>query len=138
MRNRSLAALALTTALVPLPGSGAHASGGGGGEGAGGVFLVPMEEVTVPIIDADRVQGALRFKIVLDGGNAEGAHKATEELPMLRAATVAAGLEFARLNASGLRAVDAEQLDHDLTTALKTAEPALSRVLIVEVAASRT
>jgi hypothetical protein len=98
---------------------------------------VPMEEIVVPIIEADRVSGRLRFKLVIEAGSDEAAAKATAELPQLRAATVAAGLEFARLNASGLRAVDAEQLDHDLTTALKNAEPGVQRVLIVEVAASR-
>jgi hypothetical protein len=57
-------------------------------------------------------------------------------MPALREKTVAAALEFARLNASGLRAVDAQRLDHDLNAALKAAEPGVSRVLIVEVAAS--
>nr|WP_269141408.1 hypothetical protein [Sphingomonas sp. IC-56] len=121
---------------MPLPGGGdARASGGGGG-GAEGLNLVTMEQVVVPIIDADRVSGSLRFKLVLEAANAEAAAKATAEMPMLRQASVAAGLEFARLNASGLRAVDAEELDHDLTAALKIAEPGISRVLIVEVSAS--
>jgi hypothetical protein len=57
-------------------------------------------------------------------------------MPRLREATVAAALEFARLNASGMRAVDAGRLDHDLNAALKAAEPGVSRVLIVEIAAS--
>ncbi|MCD2324215.1 hypothetical protein LQ953_09345 [Sphingomonas sp. IC-56] len=136
MRNGTMAALALTAAVMPLPGGGdARASGGGGG-GAEGLNLVTMEQVVVPIIDADRVSGSLRFKLVLEAANAEAAAKATAEMPMLRQASVAAGLEFARLNASGLRAVDAEELDHDLTAALKIAEPGISRVLIVEVSAS--
>lgn len=135
MRNGTMAALALMAAAMPLPGGGdARAAGGGGG--AEGLNLVTMEQVVVPIIDADRVSGSLRFKLVLEAANAEAAAKATAQMPMLRQATVAAGLEFARLNASGLRAVDAEELDHDLTAALKIAEPGISRVLIVEVAAS--
>jgi hypothetical protein len=130
-----MAALALMAAAMPLPGGGdARAAGGGGG--AEGLNLVTMEPVVVPIIDADRVSGSLRFKLVLEAANAEAAAKATAQMPMLRQATVAAGLEFARLNASGLRPVDAEELDHDLTVALKIAEPGISRVLIVEVAAS--
>lgn len=137
MRNGTLAALALTAAVMPLPGGGdAQASGGGSGGGEG-LNLVTMEQVVVPIIDADRVTGALKFKLVLEAGTAEAAAKATAEMPMLRQATVAAGLEFARLNASGLRAVDAEELDHDLTAALKVAEPGIARVLIVEVSASQ-
>jgi hypothetical protein len=133
--RRSLAALALTTALVPVPGGGAYASGGGGA-GGGGLNLVPMEEMVVPIIEADRVAGALRFKLVLEASSPEAAAKATTEMPALREATVAAALEFARLNASGFRAVDAGQLDHELNAALTAAEPSLSRVLIVELSAS--
>jgi hypothetical protein len=134
--KRTLAALALGAAALPLPGGTAQASGGGGG--GEGLHLVPMDEIVVPIVDADRVQGSLRFKIVLDAGNDAVAQKVTAELPMLRSAALGAALEFARLEASALRAVDAEQLDHDLTTALKGAEHDLSRVLIVEVAASRS
>jgi hypothetical protein len=134
--RKMLAVLALTTALVPVPGSGgAHASGGGGA-GAGGLNLVPMDEVVVPIIEADRVAGNMRFKLVLEAHDAETAAKATAEMPELRETTVAAALEFARLNASGLRAVDAERLDHDMNAAIKAAEPGISRVLIVEVAAA--
>lgn len=131
----SLAALALTTALVPFPGSGgAQASGGGGG--GTGLNLVPMAEVVVPIIEADRVSGNMRFKLVLETRDAAAAANATATLPALRETTVAAALEFARLNASGLRAVDAERLDHDLSAALKAADPGVSRVLLVEIAAS--
>jgi hypothetical protein len=134
--RRSLAALALTTALLPFPGGGAHASGGEGG--SGGLNLVPMDEVIVPIIEADRVAGNMRFKLVLEASNAETAARTTAEMPELREATVSAALEFARLNASGLRAIDAGQLDHDLNAALKAVEPGLSRVLIVEVAAAQS
>lgn len=138
MRNGTLAALALTAAVLPAPGgSDAQASGGGGGS-AEGLNLVTMEQVVVPIIDADRVSGSLKFKLVLEALSADAAAKATAEMPMLRQATVAAGLEFARLNASGLRAVDAEQLDHDLTAAIKAANPEIAKVLIVEVAASNS
>lgn len=138
MRRGSFAALALTTALVPFPIGGARASGGGGAVGGEGLHLVPMDEVAVPIVEADRVAGALRFKLVLDAKDEAAAARMTAQLPALRATTVAAALEFARLNASGLRAVDAQQLDHDLTAALQPGEPGLSRVLIVEVAASRS
>lgn len=135
--KRSLTALAITSALVPFSG-GALAAGGSGGKGEGDLHLVAMQPVTVPIIDADRLSGSLRFRIVLDAGSAAAAAEATADLPRLRSATVAAALEFARLNASGLRAVDAERLDQDLTRALKAEQPDLARVLIVEVGANRT
>lgn len=61
----------------------------------------------------------------------------TAGLPRLRAATVAAALEYARLNVSGMRAVDVAGMDHDLTAALKAAEPGVARVLIVKVGANR-
>ncbi len=135
MRRSRLAALGLAAVATPLPGGLAQASGGsGGGEG---LNLVPMDEITVPIIDADRMAGSLYFKLVLEAGNSEVAAQVTKDLPVLRAASVSAGLEFARLNASGLRAVDAEQLDHDLTAAIKAAQPGITRVLIVEVRASQ-
>lgn len=138
MRN-SLAALALTTALVPFPGGGgAHASGGGGGSSGGSLNLVPMEEVTVPIIEADRVAGSMRVKLVLEASTGEVFANARAEMPRLREATIAAALEFARINASSMRAIDAGKLDHDLNAALRKAEPGLSRVLIVEVAASHS
>ncbi len=132
LRRETLAALGL--AALPLPGTGALASGGGAAAGEG-LHLVSMDEVTVPIIDSDRVNGTLNFKLVIDAGSQETATKINGEMPVLRAATIAAGLEFARLNASALRAVDAQRLDHDLTAALKAAEPGLVRVLIVEVEA---
>nr|WP_218625271.1 hypothetical protein [Sphingomonas sp. dw_22] len=128
-----MAALGLAAAAAPLPAGLAQASGEGGG---GKLHLVHMEEVIVPIVDADHMAGSLRFKLVLDAGTIESEALLLRDMPMLRAATVAAGLEFARLNASGLRAVDVERLDHDLTAAIKATDPGVVRVLIVEVAAS--
>jgi hypothetical protein len=135
VRRSQLAALGLAAVAAPIPAGTAQASGGG--NGAEGLHLVAMDEIVVPIIDADHMAGSLRFKLVLEAGDDEVAARVTKDLPILRAATVAAGLEFARLSASGLRAVDAEQLDRELTAALKAAEPGINRVLIVEVAASQ-
>ncbi len=129
-----MAALGLAT--LPVPIDGAQASGG---ESSGnGPFFVPMDEVTVPIVESDRVNGSLRFKLVLDGGNAEAAARLSQALPQMRAAIVAAGLEFARLSVSGLRAVDAQRLDAQLTAAARAADPGVARVLIVEVEATRS
>lgn len=133
MRRGSLAALGLAAVAAPLPAGMALASNETDG---GKLYLVPMEEIVVPIVDADHVAGSLRFKLVLDAGTLENSAHVTRDLPILRAASVAAGLEFARLNASGLRAVDVERLDKDLTAALKAADPRVARILIVEVAAA--
>ena len=136
--RRSVAALALTTALVPFPGGGAQASGNSVGTVAGGVNLLPMEEVVVPIIEADRIAGNMRVKLVIEASSVEALSRAVAGMPKLREATVATALEFARLNASGMRAVDAGRLDHDLNAALRAVEPGVSRALIVEIAASRS
>jgi hypothetical protein len=52
-------------------------------------------------------------------------------------AAIAGGVEFARLDASALRAVNVADLDKTLTGALKTVAPDLGRVLIVEVGATQ-
>jgi hypothetical protein len=132
--RKGLAALAVTTVLLPLPGGGARASGDAG---SAVLHLVPMDQMTVPIIEADRLAGEMRFRLVLETTTAEAAGKVREEMPELRAATLAAAAEFAGLNASGMRAVDAERLDRELGAALKAVEPGLSRVLIVEISARR-
>lgn len=98
-------------------------------------MLVTMTPITVPIIDADRLQGALQMTLVLNVGNADASAHATLEMPRLRAAAVAAALDFARLRASTLTAIDVGQLDIDLSKALKAVEPGLARVLIVDVSA---
>jgi hypothetical protein len=136
-RKKTLTMLgAVVAAASPMPANRALASGGGGA--GGDLHLVAMDPVAVPIIDADRMSGTLNFKIVVDVHSAEGAERITASMPVLRAAVVAAGVEFARLDASSLRAVNVAALDETLTAAIKAVEPDVSRVLIVEVGASQT
>ena len=97
--------------------------------------LVAMDEITVPIVDGARLDGALTVKLVLGTSDAESADRVAAALPLLRSTSVAAALEFSRLYASPMAPVDAERLSNDLSRALRQAEPAISRVLIVEVAA---
>lgn len=135
--KKALTMLGLVAAGVsPLPAGRALASGGGG-EGAG-PHLVKMEPIAVPIIDADRVAGTLNFKLVLEAADAASAERLTAALPTLRMAAIAGGVEFARLDASALRAVNVADLDKTLTGALKAAAPEVGRVLIVEVVASQS
>jgi hypothetical protein len=122
-------------AVSPLPAGRALASGGGG-EGEG-LHLVKMEPIAVPIVDSDRVAGTLNFQLVLEVPDAASAEKLTAAMPNLRMAAIAGGVEFARLDASALRAVNVADLDKTLTGALKTVAPDLGRVLIVEVGASQ-
>ena len=130
---RRLAPLALSVAGLTLPGAGARASGGG--EHADGPPFVAMDEIRAPIVDSDRVTGTLRFKIVLETADAANADRISANLPALRAAALGSALEFARLNASAMRAVDAERLSRDLGAAMRSADTGIARVLIVEVAA---
>lgn len=123
-------------AVSPLPAGRALASGGGG-EGEG-VHLVKMDPIAVPIVDSDRVAGTLNFKLVLEAHDAATAEKLTAAMPNLRMAAIAGGVEFARLDASALRAVNVADLDKTLTDSLKTVAPELDRVLIVEVGASQS
>ncbi|MET3722449.1 hypothetical protein [Sphingomonas trueperi] len=134
--KQTLAMLGLVAiAVSPLPAGRALASGGGG-EGEG-LHLVKMEPIAVPIVDSDRVAGTLNFQLVLEVHDAATAEKLAEAMPNLRMAAIAGGVEFARLDASALRAVNVADLDKTLTGALKTVAPDLGRVLIVEVGASQ-
>lgn len=137
MRGKRMSAMLglVAAALSPLPAGQAFASGGGGG--GEGVHLVTMDSIAVPIVDSDRVAGTLNFKLVLEAHDAAAAEKLAAAMPTLRMAAIAGGVEFARLDASALRAVNAADLDKTLTAALKTASPEIGRVLIVEVGASQ-
>ena len=97
--------------------------------------LVPMDEISVPIVDGGRVDGAFTVKMVLGTADPAAAERITAALPRLRSVSLGAALEFSRLYASPFRPVDAEHLSRDLTEALHGADAGISRVLIVEVAA---
>jgi hypothetical protein len=133
-----LAKLVFTALASTLALTGAAASASESGGGAGGLHLVEMEQVSVPIIDGDRADGTLQFKLVLETKDDEAAKRVTATLPMLRATTLSAGIEFARLYASPMLAPDARRLATELTAALQTEDAGISRVLLVEVMASRS
>lgn len=133
MRKFVHSALAL---LLIVPGALAAASGADkGGAGAEGLHLVAMEDVSVPIIDGDRADGTLRFKLVLEATDEAAAKRLTATLPLLRATSLSAGLEFARLYASPMLPVDARRLASEMTRALQGQDAGVARVLLVEVEA---
>jgi len=141
---RKLLVASLALAALPLPAGNALASGeepqpGGEEAQTGGeeLNLVPLDEIRVPIVDADRLDGTLRMKLVLQGKDAAARLTILEQMPVLRQAAVTAALEFARLDAGALRPVDARRLNGALTAALQRTQPAIGRVLMVEVAAVR-
>ena len=120
--------------LAVVPVSSASGAGGGGSGAAGD--LVDMEAIAVPIVDGAKLQGTLRFRIVLEAHDAEAAAEITADLPGLRAEALATGAEFSRLRASPFLAVDAQRLSDELTEALHARYAGIDRVLLVEVAAS--
>lgn len=118
-------------ASVPLK----SAVGAGGGGGATDGELIAMEAIAVPIIDGAKVQGSLRFRLVLEASDGAAAERLAGDMPGLRTEALAAGAEFSRLRASPFLAVDAHRLSVEMTKALRAREQGISRVLLVEVAA---
>lgn len=134
--GKSLAvAVGIAGAMLSVP---LHAGEEGGEEKALPLLptLVPMKEISVPIVDAGRIEGVLRFTLVLRAQDAAGAILLTNAEPKLRAAALDAGMEFARLRASPLRAVDAEQLAADMDRALHAADAGVAQALIIRVIAT--
>lgn len=133
---RKTAAMAAAGLLLAPGTPGALAAGGGAGL-ADGLHLVPMDEIRVPIVEGNRADGALQLKLVLVVADAAAVEESIAALPTLRATSLAAALEFARLYASPMMPVDAEKLAADMTLALHAQDPRIDRVLVVEVAAWR-
>ena len=101
------------------------------------MHLVTMDEMSVPIVDGTRTDGILRYQIVIEAKDEAAAHELTAKVPLLRAASLSAGVEFARLYASPMMPVDAGRLASDMTAALKAQDPRVARVLLVKVMAVR-
>lgn len=129
-----MAKFPLLAAMLSLAVPGAAAASGGGGETP---HLVAMDEIRVPIIEGNRSDGTLRLKLVLQTKTAAGAEHAKAMLPVLRASSLGAAVEFARLYVSPMRPVDAGRLAADMTAALHAQDADIARVLLVEVIAVR-
>lgn len=97
--------------------------------------FVTLDEIAAPIVGSDRIEGTLRVTLVIEAADAEAAADFADRLPELRAASLAATHEFSRLHASAYAAVNAEQLRHELTVALKRTHPRIAQVLVVELTA---
>lgn len=99
------------------------------------IFLVPVDEITVPIVDAGHLDGSLRLKIAVEATDAASRDRIGAQMPELRAASVAALTDFGRVYASSMTAVDAERLRARLGDALKRSQAGIKDVLIVQVSA---
>lgn len=93
--------------------------------------FVAMDEISVPIVDASRLDGVLRISITLQAHDASGAAKLAKRIPELRATSLSAAMEFARLHASPFTPVDARKLSAMLTPALQRVDDSIAKVLIV-------
>ena len=107
----------------------------GPASGSGEPHFVSMDAIIVPIVGSDHFEGSLRLKLVLAAKDAEQLDRLTAKLPELRAVSIASSIEFSRLFTSPHTPVDARRLSADLTTALRTTDNGIARVLIVEVSA---
>lgn len=97
--------------------------------------FVAMQEISVPIVDAGRIDGVLRVSVVLEAKDAAGAAGLARRMPELRAAGLGAAIEFARLHATPFTPVDVRRLSGMMAPALHGVDPAITRVLIVKVSA---
>lgn len=122
----NLSAIMAASLVGAAPGHAAE------GEAAG---FVAMDEISVPIIDASRVDGVLRVSLVLQARDAADAAALARRMPLLRASALAATIEFARLHGSPFSAVDVARLSAALTPALVKVDAGIAKVLIVKVSA---
>ena len=97
--------------------------------------FVAMGEISVPIVDAGRIDGVLRVSIVLEARDAAGASRLARKMPELRAAGLGAAIEFARLHASPFTPVNVHKLAGTLEPALRGVDGTIARILIVKVSA---
>lgn len=126
--RRILAVAATLTLACPPPTIAAETSDAE-------VNFVPVDEIVVPIVDSARTTGALHLKLVLDATDAAAAARLTAQLPALRETALVTAIEFARLYASPLTPINAEQLSAQMTQALTPRAEGLAHVLLVEVSA---
>lgn len=97
--------------------------------------FVTMDEISVPIVDTARIDGVLRIRIVLQAHDTDGAAILARRMPELRAASLAAAIEFARLHASPFTPVDVRKLTATLAPTLRGVDANIAKVLIVKVSA---
>ncbi|CAH0354599.1 hypothetical protein SPH9361_03062 [Sphingobium sp. CECT 9361] len=97
--------------------------------------LLPLQPIIVPIINSDRIEGALHVSVVMSAASDVALAGLTEREPKLRAALVAELIEFSRLYVSTQMPVNAAQLRTLLTNASRAQDKDVADVLIVEISA---
>lgn len=89
----------------------------------------------MPIINSDRIEGALHVSVVMSAASDVALAELTEREPKLRAALIAELIEFSRLYVSTQMPVNAAQLRTLLTNASRAQDKDVADVLIVEISA---
>jgi hypothetical protein len=126
--------IAATVLAAGVMATGAHAAD----ESSATTQFVEMDTISVPIVDSNRVDGALHVKLMIDVADPVTAERLRKNMPALREAALGAALDFARVQASAYSPVDVASLDTALTSAVGSVDKAASHVLIVEVSARRS
>ncbi|GEM_PF-1100606 len=97
--------------------------------------FVVMEPIDAPIIDSGRIDGVLHLSLAVKTKSAENAAELTKRMPELRAASLAAAIEFARLHASPYAPVNVARLSAMMAAPIKRLDRGIEKVLIVKVSA---
>ncbi len=97
--------------------------------------FVVMEPIDAPIVDSGRIDGVLHLSITVKAKSAENAAELAKRMPELRAASLAAAIEFARLHASPYTPVNVARLSAMVAPPLKRLDKGIEKVLIVKVSA---
>lgn len=97
--------------------------------------FVYMPEISAPIVDAGRLDGVLRIRVVLQPRTSTAATRLADRMPVLSAAGLSAAMEYARLYASPYTTVDVEKLTASMAASLKRVDAGIGKVLIVKVTA---
>jgi hypothetical protein len=98
-------------------------------------FLV-MEPIDAPIVDSGRIDGVLHLSLAVKMKSAENATELAKRMPELRAASLAAAIEFARLHASPYAPVNVARLSAMMAPPIKQLDNQVEKVLIMQVSAN--
>ncbi|TDW65275.1 hypothetical protein EDF57_103458 [Novosphingobium sp. PhB55] len=97
--------------------------------------FVVMEPIDAPIVDSGRLDGVLHVSITVKTKSAANAAELAKRMPELRAASLAAAIEFARLHASPYTPVNVARLSAMMAPPIKRLDKGIEKVLIVKVSA---
>ncbi|KPH62811.1 MULTISPECIES: flagellar basal body-associated FliL family protein [Novosphingobium] len=100
--------------------------------------FLAMDDIDAPIIDSGRIDGVLHVSIVVKTKSAESAAELAKRMPELRAASLAAAIEFARLHASPFTPVNVARLSAMMSPPIKRLDAGIEKVLIVKVSATES